>query len=83
MVAVERISHFIDLPAEAPLYLEHSRPSHDWPCKGTIVIEDLKVGTLKRSMKGLKILQWLIICILFRLLSPVGAFSQECCLHRP
>ena len=54
MVAVERISHFIDLPAEAPLHLEHSRPSHDWPSKGTIVIENLKVGPLKRLMEGSK-----------------------------
>ena len=43
MVAVERISHYIDLPSEAPLVIEHMRPAHDWPAKGTIVIQNLKV----------------------------------------
>ena len=43
MVAVERISHYIDLPTEAPLVIEHMRPAHDWPAKGTIVIQNLKV----------------------------------------
>jgi len=43
MVAVERVSHYIDLPTEAPLYVENRRPASNWPTKGTIVLENIKL----------------------------------------
>lgn len=43
MVAVERLSHYIDLPTEAPLCIENRRPAHNWPTTGTIVLENLRL----------------------------------------
>eukprot|EP00047_Mylnosiga_fluctuans_P021846 m.109714 g.109714 ORF g.109714 m.109714 type:complete len:1474 (+) comp9049_c0_seq5:48-4469(+) len=35
IVAVERVEEYIQLPSEAPLFLEH-RPASDWPATGSI-----------------------------------------------
>ncbi|KAG0586421.1 hypothetical protein KC19_2G089600 [Ceratodon purpureus] len=43
MVAVERISHYLSLPSEAPEIVENKRPAHDWPSNGTICLENLKL----------------------------------------
>ncbi|CAM6129988.1 unnamed protein product [Calypogeia fissa] len=43
MVAVERIGQYTHIPSEAPLVVEDSRPSPEWPQKGTIVLHDLKL----------------------------------------
>ena len=43
MVAVERISHYLSLPSEAPEIIENKRPAHNWPSTGTIFLENLQV----------------------------------------
>mgnify|MGYP002776271313 FL=1 len=43
MVAVERIGQYTRLPSEAPLVIEGSVPSKDWPSRGAITIRDLSV----------------------------------------
>ena len=43
MVAVERISHYLSLPSEAPEIVENKRPGRNWPSNGTICLEKLKV----------------------------------------
>ncbi|KAM7258623.1 hypothetical protein ACFE04_014364 [Oxalis oulophora] len=39
--AVERIGTYIDLPPEAPLVIENSRPPPGWPSEGSIRFEDV------------------------------------------
>ena len=43
MVAVERIGQYMKLPSEAPLTIEGSVPSKDWPSQGAITIRNLTV----------------------------------------
>lgn len=43
MVAVERISHYLSLPSEAPEIVENKRPAHNWPSRGTITLQNLKL----------------------------------------
>ncbi|ERN06796.1 putative ABC transporter C family member 15 [Amborella trichopoda] len=43
MISVERIFQFTKLPSEAPLMIEDSRLSPDWPKTGTVEIENLQV----------------------------------------
>ncbi|KAK4716023.1 hypothetical protein R3W88_014361 [Solanum pinnatisectum] len=56
MISVERILQFSDVPSEAPLIIEKSRPKPDWPLKGRIEIKDLHVQyspDLPRVLKGI------------------------------
>ncbi|CAN4090494.1 unnamed protein product [Withania somnifera] len=56
MISVERILQFSDVPSEAPLVIEKSRPEPDWPLKGRIEIKDLHVQyspDLPRVLKGI------------------------------
>ncbi|CAN4123940.1 unnamed protein product [Withania somnifera] len=56
MISVERILQFSDVPSEAPLVIEKSRPEPDWPLKGRIEIKDLEVQyspDLPRVLKGI------------------------------
>lgn len=56
MISVERILQFSDIPSEAPLIIEKSRPNPDWPLKGRIEIKDLHVQyspDLPRVLKGI------------------------------
>ncbi|KAH7286024.1 hypothetical protein KP509_33G055800 [Ceratopteris richardii] len=43
IVSVERINQYLWLPSEAPAIVEGSRPPKEWPTKGTIILEDLKI----------------------------------------
>lgn len=43
MISVERIMQYSNIPSEAPLLIDSSRPSHNWPSKGTIVLQNLEV----------------------------------------
>ncbi|GLJ18144.1 hypothetical protein SUGI_0320510 [Cryptomeria japonica] len=43
MISVERILQYSNISSEAPLVIESSRPSHDWPSMGTIVLQNLQV----------------------------------------
>ncbi|XP_015161794.1 putative ABC transporter C family member 15 [Solanum tuberosum] len=56
MISVERILQFSDVPSEAPLIIEKSRPKPNWPLKGRIEIKDLHVQyspDLPRVLKGI------------------------------
>lgn len=56
MISVERILQFTNIPSEAPLIIENSRPESNWPKKGTIQIENLHVQyspELPRVLKGI------------------------------
>ncbi|XP_057851270.2 putative ABC transporter C family member 15 [Cryptomeria japonica] len=56
MISVERIFQYSSMPSEAPLVIEKSRPSSDWPSRGTISIIDLQVNyapQLPLVLKGL------------------------------
>ncbi|KAH0671192.1 hypothetical protein KY285_025413 [Solanum tuberosum] len=56
MISVERILQFSDVPSEAPLIIEKSRPKPDWPLKGRIDIKNLHVQyspDLPRVLKGI------------------------------
>ncbi|XP_074281279.1 ABC transporter C family member 3-like isoform X2 [Silene latifolia] len=43
MISVERILEYAKLPSEAALIVEDFRPESDWPTRGSIQIQDLKV----------------------------------------
>ncbi|KAK4773815.1 hypothetical protein SAY87_028834 [Trapa incisa] len=43
MISVERILQFSSIPSEAPLVIDDSRPSPEWPSCGTIELENLHV----------------------------------------
>ncbi|KAH9331195.1 hypothetical protein KI387_003303, partial [Taxus chinensis] len=43
MISVERILQYSNIPSEAPLVIESSRPTQDWPSLGTIVLQNLQV----------------------------------------
>ncbi|CAH9132036.1 unnamed protein product [Cuscuta epithymum] len=43
MISVERILQFTNIPSEAPLIVENSRPKSEWPESGRIQIENLQV----------------------------------------
>ncbi|MCD9642461.1 hypothetical protein HAX54_029292 [Datura stramonium] len=56
MISVERILQFSDVPSEAPLIIEKSRPKPDWPLKGRIEVKDLHMQyspDLPRVLKGI------------------------------
>ena len=56
MISVERIIQFTDIPSEAPLVIEDSRPSPDWPSNGRIDLVNLHVQytpTLPRVLRGI------------------------------
>lgn len=43
MVSVERLKQFIKIPSEAPWHLTECTPSQDWPTRGDIRVNNLKV----------------------------------------
>lgn len=43
MISVERVLQYSKLTSEAPLVIEDSRPSNEWPQNGTISFTNLKV----------------------------------------
>ncbi|CAM6094180.1 unnamed protein product [Calypogeia fissa] len=43
IISVERIMQFTRIKSEAPLVIEDSRPSKEWPIQGTIDLHDLRV----------------------------------------
>lgn len=43
IISIERIHQYSQLPSEAPLVIENSRPPSSWPQSGTIELADLKV----------------------------------------
>ncbi|KAL2613232.1 hypothetical protein R1flu_024924 [Riccia fluitans] len=43
LVSVERINQYSDVTSEAPLVIEDSRPSVDWPNDGRIVLDKLQL----------------------------------------
>lgn len=43
MVSVERIKQFTKIPPEAAWEIKDRLPSPNWPARGDIVIQDLKV----------------------------------------
>ncbi|KAF9609563.1 hypothetical protein IFM89_017202 [Coptis chinensis] len=43
IISIERIHQYSQLPSEAPLIIEDSRPPSSWPENGTIELTDLKV----------------------------------------
>lgn len=43
MVSIERIGQYTQLPCEAELSIEKTRPASTWPDHGTIVLENLMV----------------------------------------
>lgn len=56
MISVERILQFTNIPSEAPLVIENCKPPLEWPCHGTIEIENLHVQyspALPRVLKGI------------------------------
>lgn len=56
MISVERILQFSNVPSEAPLIIEKSRPEPNWPLKGRIEMKDLHVQyspDLPRVLKGI------------------------------
>ncbi|KAF9587955.1 hypothetical protein IFM89_006280 [Coptis chinensis] len=44
IISIERIHQYSQLPSEAPLIIEDSRPPSSWPDNGTIELTDLKVS---------------------------------------
>ncbi|KAL9295887.1 putative ABC-type xenobiotic transporter [Arabidopsis thaliana] len=58
MVSVERIKQFTDIPSEAKWEIKESRPPPNWPYKGNIRLEDVKVRYRPNTplvLKGLTI----------------------------
>lgn len=56
MISVERILQFSNVPSEAPLIIEKSRPEPNWPLKGRIEMKELHVQyspDLPRVLKGI------------------------------
>ncbi|KAL6983834.1 hypothetical protein U1Q18_017208 [Sarracenia purpurea var. burkii] len=56
MISVERILQFTNIPSEAPLVIENSRPEPEWPTNGRIQLENLHVQynpALPRILKGI------------------------------
>ena len=47
MISMERIMQYSNIPSEAPLLIDSSRPSHNWPSTCTIVLQNLEVGATK------------------------------------
>ena len=47
MIYVERIMQYSNIPSEAPLLIDSSRLSHNWPSTGTIVLKNFEVGATK------------------------------------
>ena len=47
MISVERIMQYSNIPSGAPLLIDSSRLSHNWPSTGTIVLKNLEVGATK------------------------------------
>lgn len=43
MISVERILQFTNVPSEAPLVIEDSRPTPEWPYEGKIELQDLSI----------------------------------------
>lgn len=43
MISVERVLQYSNLTSEAPLVIEDSRPSSQWPQNGTISFTNLQV----------------------------------------
>ncbi|XP_057833525.2 ABC transporter C family member 9 isoform X2 [Cryptomeria japonica] len=43
MISVERILQYSQIPCEAPLVIEESRPALEWPSNGIIFLENLQV----------------------------------------
>lgn len=43
IISIERIYQYSQIPSEAPLLIEDSRPPSMWPENGTIELTDLKV----------------------------------------
>ncbi|KAL2527384.1 ABC transporter C family member 10 [Abeliophyllum distichum] len=43
IVSVERLHQYMHIPSEAPLVLEENRPPVNWPTKGKVKIQDLKI----------------------------------------
>ncbi|XP_056168421.1 putative ABC transporter C family member 15 [Syzygium oleosum] len=43
MISVERILQFTNIPSEAPLVIEDSRPNPEWPYEGKIELQDLSI----------------------------------------
>ena len=56
MISVERILQFTNVPSEAPLIIEESRPDLEWPTDGKIELENLHVQynpALPMVLKGI------------------------------
>ena len=47
MISMERIMQYSNIPSEAPFLIDSSRPSHNWPSIGRIVLQNLEVGATK------------------------------------
>ncbi|MCO5578470.1 hypothetical protein L7F22_032313 [Adiantum nelumboides] len=43
VVSVERINQYLYLPSEAPAVIEDHRPPKQWPSKGCVILQDLKI----------------------------------------
>ena len=43
IVSVERLNQYMHIDSEAPEIIENVRPRADWPEKGRVEIQDLKV----------------------------------------
>jgi ATP-binding cassette subfamily C (CFTR/MRP) protein 2 len=53
IVSVERVSQYMHLPAEGPPVIEGNRPPGDWPSRGEVVLENLKVGSKREEITDL------------------------------
>lgn len=52
MVSIERIGQYTQLPSEAELTIEKTRPASTWPDHGTIVMENLQVRLFFLAVLG-------------------------------
>lgn len=56
MISVERILQYTNIPSEAPLVIENSRPEPNWPINGKIELQNLHVQyspALPKVLKGI------------------------------
>ncbi|MCO5558804.1 hypothetical protein L7F22_012391 [Adiantum nelumboides] len=54
VVSVERIRQYLNLPREAAAVIESNRPPSDWPQRGEVVLDSLKIRYRERAPLVLK-----------------------------